>query len=81
MDLHILDHQTFLRVGTVEADGSERETVSLLKNKYSVDTNPIIVDAKLSEQILLDSSEIMERLKVIISFLINQSMFPINYID
>ncbi|XP_043480942.1 zinc finger protein 236-like isoform X2 [Leptopilina heterotoma] len=63
MDLHMLDHQPFFRLGIVEADSSEKETVSLLTNEFPLDKPPITIDAKLSEQILLDSSEIMERLK------------------
>lgn len=67
MEVHLRGHNE-LFAGVVEADSSEKESlpIEIKFQEVSDDKSPSNTDANISEQILLDSAEIMERLKVFI---------------
>ena len=68
MEVHLRGHNELL-TGIVEADSSEKESlpVEIKFQEVSNDKDLENTDVKISEQILLDSAEIMERLKVLLN--------------
>ena len=66
MEMHLRGHEELFTTGVVEPDSSEKESLPSEIKFNEVDDNkaPMNADSKISEQILLDSAEIMERLKV-----------------